>query len=210
MAAAVRVKICGITRVEDASAAVAAGADALGLVFWEPSPRRVTVAQAQTIAAAAGPFTTLVGLFVDAEATLVEQVLAQVPLHLLQFHGAESSAYCEQFQRPYLKALRMRAELEVEAAMAAYRSAAGILLDAYRPGIPGGTGETFDWERVPREHGARLVLAGGLNAGNVAAAVAATNPYAVDVSGGVELAPGRKDPHKIAAFIAAAKQGQGQ
>ncbi|TQV67693.1 phosphoribosylanthranilate isomerase [Exilibacterium tricleocarpae] len=205
MAGAVRVKICGITSAVDAAAAVAAGADALGLVFWEPSPRSITPAQARDIAASVGPFTALVGLFVDPEKALVERVLAAVPLHLLQFHGDEPRAYCEQFQRPYLKALRMRADLEVEAAMAGYDSATGILLDAYRPGVPGGTGATFDWARVPRGNSERLILAGGLTAANVGEAVERTRPYAVDVSGGVELAPGRKDPQKVAAFITAAK-----
>ncbi len=208
MAAQVRVKICGITSVGDAQVAVAAGADAIGLVFYPASPRFVDAGQARAIAECAGPFTTVVGLFVDAGAEFVGEVLSRVPLHLLQFHGGEARSYCEQFRRPYLKALRMKADLDIGAAMAEYGSAAGILLDAYREGVPGGTGETFDWARVPRQAPAPLVLAGGLNCGNVERAIAATRPYAVDVSGGVESAPGRKDPRKVADFVAAARQAR--
>ena len=205
MAGQTRVKICGITHSDDARGVIAAGADAIGLVFYEPSPRCVSVATASQIASVAGPFVTVVGLFVDARAEFVEQVLEQVPLHLLQFHGRESRQYCEQFKRPYLKALRMKPELDVMAAIEAYPSAAGILLDAYRKGVPGGTGETFDWNRVPASAACPIVLAGGLSVENIARAVAATAPYAVDVSGGVEFEPGRKDRRKVEQFIAAAK-----
>ncbi|MYM62726.1 phosphoribosylanthranilate isomerase [Pseudomaricurvus sp. HS19] len=200
-----RVKICGITSVGDARQAAAAGADAIGLVFYEKSPRHVSVEQAAEIARSVGPFVTVVGLFVDAPEAFVQRVLAQVPLHVLQFHGNESDAQCAQYQRPFYKALRMKEGLDVTAAMTQYPSAVGILLDAYRAGVPGGTGETFDWQRVPQQSDVALVLAGGLNAGNVAAAVAATGVYGVDVSGGVEAAPGKKDVEQMMAFVRQAK-----
>lgn len=196
-----RVKICGITCVEDAIAVVDAGAEALGLVFYAASPRAVTIAQARAIALVAGPFTVVTGLFVNADPEFVDAVLKQVPLQLLQFHGDEDLAYCESFARPYMKAIRMRPELDVATAIAEYPSASGILLDAYRPGVPGGTGETFDWARVPRQSVKPLVLAGGLTATNVADAIRATQVYGVDVSGGVESAPGKKDHDKITSFI---------
>lgn len=199
------IKICGITQLDDAQAAIAAGADALGFVFYAPSPRAIGLEQARAIAGAVGPFTVLTGLFVDADPAYVQEVLAHVPLNLLQFHGAETRAYCEQFQRPYMKAIRMRPELAVEETIALYQSASGILLDAYRPGVPGGTGETFDWGRVPANAERPLVLAGGLTPQNVASALRATSVYGVDVSGGVESAPGIKDHDKIRRFVAAAQ-----
>jgi len=207
MATSTRVKICGITSLEDAEAAVAAGADALGFVFYEPSPRYIDVDEAGRICRQLGPFVTLVGLFVNAPEDVVRETLDQVPLHLLQFHGDEGRKYCEQFGRPYLKALRMKPGLDVHAAIDSYPSAAGILLDAYRKGVPGGTGESFDWQRVPRRAARPIVLAGGLNPDNVSQAIAQTAPYGVDVSGGVEAAPGRKDFEKVVAFITNAKSG---
>ncbi len=198
----VRVKICGITTIDDAQAAVAAGADAIGLVFYAASPRAVAIEQARAIAYAVGPFVTTTGLFVDADPTFVQSVLAQVPLQLLQFHGDETSAYCDSFQRPYLKALRMKPELDVLEKIADYPRASAILLDAYRPGVPGGTGETFDWARVPKNSPKPIILAGGLTPDNVSAAITATDVYGVDVSGGVESAPGKKDHKKIQTFIA--------
>ncbi|WP_226665012.1 phosphoribosylanthranilate isomerase [Microbulbifer aggregans] len=203
-----RVKICGITSIEDALLAVDAGADALGLVFYPPSPRNVTLEQAAEIARAVSPFAVLTGLFVDAHPEQVERVLGQVPLNLLQFHGSETAPYCRQFHRPYIKAIRMKPELNPVEAIAAYPDARGILLDAYRKGVPGGTGDTFDWQRVPRDaarNGRHVILAGGLTPGNVAEAIEAARPQAVDVSGGVESAPGRKDPQKVRAFIRAAR-----
>lgn len=196
-----RVKICGITCVEDAVAVVDAGAEALGLVFYADSPRAVTIVQARAIALAAGPFTVVTGLFVNADPEFVDAVLKQVPLQLLQFHGDEDLAYCESFARPYMKAIRMRPELDVAVSIAGYPSASGILLDAYRPGVPGGTGETFDWARVPQQSAKPLILAGGLTPANVADAILATQVYGVDVSGGVESAPGKKDHSKITSFI---------
>ena len=196
-----RVKICGVTSVADAALAQEAGADAIGLVFYGPSPRYLQIDQAREIALSAGPFVTLVGLFVDAPVEYVNEVLASVPLHVLQFHGNESRDYCESFQRSYIKAIRMRPELDVLGAINQHPLAAGILLDAYRPGIPGGTGETFDWQRVPRQSTTPIILAGGLSASNIAEAIELTAVYGVDVSGGVEISPGIKDAGKIQNFI---------
>ncbi len=202
---AIRVKICGITSVADAQLAVNAGADAIGLVFYEPSPRAVSIEQAREIAASVGPFVTVVGLFVSADEAFIREVLANVALHVLQFHGDESREFCEQFQRPYMKAIRMRPELDVAQEIADFPSAAAILLDAYRPGVPGGTGETFDWQRVPLQAMRPIVLAGGLTPENVALAVQSTQVYGVDVSGGVESSPGKKDAQKVEQFIHNAK-----
>ena len=204
-----RIKICGITSVGDAIAAVDSGAHALGLVFYPASPRAVDVAQARAISLAAGPFAVMTGLFVDADPEFVCTVLKQVPLQLLQFHGEETSGYCESFARPYLKAIRMRLGLDVELEIAKYPGASGILLDAYRPGTPGGTGETFDWARVPKKSTKPLVLAGGLTPANVSDAIIATGVYGVDVSGGVEFAPGTKDHSKITSFINNARSAVG-
>lgn len=201
----VRVKICGITNVEDAKAAVDAGADAIGLVFYGPSPRCVDVATAASIAQTVGPFVTTVGLFVNASKLEIDTVLAEVPLQLLQFHGDETPEFCQQFQRPYMKALRMKPDIDVLAELQRYQGAQAILLDAYRKGVPGGTGETFDWARVPKSSHCALVLAGGLTSENVADAVVATEVYGVDVSGGVEATAGRKSTQKLQEFIARAK-----
>jgi phosphoribosylanthranilate isomerase len=197
----VRIKICGITSVEDGVAVVEAGAEALGLVFYAASPRAVSVQKARAIALAAGPFTVVTGLFVDADPSFVSNVMKEVPLQLLQFHGNETAEYCSLFERPYMKAIRMRPELDVQKVISAYPGASGILLDAYRKGVPGGTGESFDWSRVPRESSTPLVLAGGLTPTNVADAIISNGVYGVDVSGGVELSPGKKDHGKITSFI---------
>ena len=202
---AVRVKICGITRVEDALAAAAAGADAIGLVFYAKSPRAVDIEQARVILAALPPFATTVGLFVDAERSELERILASVPLDLLQFHGDESVQQCEAFGRPYIKALRVKAGDDIAAQVARYPSAQGILLDAYVEGVPGGTGEAFDWSLIPQALSKPLILAGGLRPDNVAEAVSRVRPYAVDVSGGVEANKGVKDVEKVGAFIRAAR-----
>lgn len=196
-----RVKICGITRPEDGVRAAALGADAVGLVFFPHSPRVVTVGQAREIAAALPPFVTRVGLFVDAAVAEVEAILEQLPLDLLQFHGEEPEAYCVQFGRPYLKAVRMHPQRDVVAYMNGYPSATGFLLDAFHPAVPGGSGERFDWSRVPAERPAPIVLAGGLHPGNVADAVRQVRPFAVDVSSGVEAGKGIKDPAKMMEFI---------
>lgn len=200
MVARTRVKICGITRVEDAQIAVAAGADAIGLVFYPKSPRAVSIEQAQQIVACVPAFVTCVGLFVDASTSEVQNVLDRVPLDLLQFHGDESPEYCAAFQRPWIKALRVRPGLDLEAAAQRYSASRGLLLDAYKAGVPGGTGEVFDWQLIPEQLPLPVVLAGGLDAQNVAQAVRAVKPFAVDVSGGVELGKGIKDPDKILAF----------
>ncbi|MDO3384151.1 phosphoribosylanthranilate isomerase [Gilvimarinus algae] len=202
-----RVKICGMTSVAQAEQAVAAGADAIGLVFYEKSPRHVNLALAADIASACGPFVTVVGLFVDTPREQLDAILRAVPLHLLQFHGNEPAEMCEAYGRPYMKALRMRPEMDVNGALVQYPTAAGVLLDAYRPGVPGGTGETFDWERFPETSPRPLVLAGGLTPDNVAEAVAVTRCYGVDVSGGVESSPGVKDPALVEQFITNAKRG---
>ncbi|QKE63730.1 phosphoribosylanthranilate isomerase [Aquipseudomonas campi] len=202
---AVRSKICGITRVEDALAAAAAGADAIGLVFYARSPRAVSVAQAQQIIAALPPFVTTVGLFVDMPRAELQQILAQVPLDLLQFHGDESVEQCEGYGRPYIKALRVKAGDDIAAQMAQYPSASGVLLDTFVEGVPGGTGLAFDWSLVPAELPKPVILAGGLTPDNVAAAIARVRPYAVDISGGVESAKGIKDADKVRAFIRAAR-----
>lgn len=203
--AAVRIKICGLTRTEDVQLAARLGADALGFVFYPPSPRAVTLEQARVLAAATPPFVTRVGLFVNPSVAEVEQVLAQVPLELLQFHGDEPEAFCRQFGRPYIKALRMRPDLMPEQAAQAWPSAQGFLLDTYTPGLPGGTGASFDWQRFPSSQNCHWIVAGGLDAQNVAACIAQTRPYAVDVSGGVEQSRGIKCPTQLEAFIKAVR-----
>lgn len=202
----VRVKICGITQVEDALAAAHAGADAIGLVFYDPSPRAVTVSQALEIVQALPPFVTTVGLFVDAPVQWVDSILQQLPLDLLQFHGKEAPDYCTGFGRPWMKAVRMRPGVDLQREAERYQSAAALLVDAYQPGVPGGTGETFDWGRIPAELSRPLVLAGGLDPGNVAQAVEQVQPWAVDVSGGVEQSRGVKSHSKVAQFIENAKR----
>ncbi len=203
-----KVKICGITSSEDAQAAVAAGADAIGLVFYSPSSRYVTPRVAAQIVAELGPFVTTVGLFVNEDAEVVKETLALTNLQLLQFHGDESEEYCRQFQRPYIKALRMSPDLDPSQAMAVYPGACGYLFDAWQPDKFGGTGKTFDWRRIDGLASDKLILAGGLNPDNVEAAVQAVRPYAVDVSGGVELAPGKKDHLALKAFIKAVKRSK--
>lgn len=203
-----RIKICGITCVEDGLAAAAAGADAIGLVFYPKSSRYVGPEQAAAIARAVGPFVTVVGLFVDPTPAVVQLALESVPLQLLQFHGNESPAFCASFTRPFIKALRMDNGLDVAAAEREfqYAGASGLLLDSFNAQLPGGTGETFDWTRIPRERRLPLILAGGLSPANVAAAVRQVHPYAVDVSSGMEYAPGRKDSDKITGFVRAVRE----
>ncbi len=202
-----RIKICGITRVEDALAAARAGADAIGLVFHAASPRAVSIEQARTIVKALPPFVTTVGLFVDAAEETIRSVLDQVPLGLLQFHGDEPDTFCQRFARPYIKAVRVRPGDDLDALAANWPGASGILLDSYKPGVPGGTGETFDWSMIPAQRSWTLVLAGGLQSQNVRQAIDLTAPWAVDVSGGVEATKGIKDIDKINAFIHEVKRG---
>ena len=199
-----RIKICGITQPDDARAAADAGADAIGLVFYAGSPRAVEPEQAARIVAALPPLVSAVALFVDASADRVSAVLAQVPVDVLQFHGSESPDFCAQFARPYLKALRMEPGRDIAALATGYGSARGLLLDSFRPGVPGGTGESFDWSQAP-VLALPLILAGGLSPDNVADAIHQLRPAAVDVSGGVESAPGRKDPELMRAFCNAVR-----
>lgn len=196
-----RVKICGITRIEDALEAVKQGADAIGLVFYPQSPRYVTPEQAAAIASKIPAFVSIVGLFVDADAAKIKQVLSKVRLDLLQFHGDEPPAQCRQFSIPYMKAVRVKTDTNLVQYAAEYADAKALLLDAFAEGVPGGTGQVFDWTLIPQNLALPLVLAGGLNAENVGQAISHVKPYAVDVSGGVEVSKGIKDAAKIAAFM---------
>lgn len=200
-----RIKICGITRFEDLDAALAAGADAVGFVFYSPSPRFLESRKAAALAKATPPFVCRVGLFANAEASAVKDVLARVDLELLQFHGEEDESYCKQFERPYIKAARVRADLDLINYAQLFPSAAGLLLDAYVDGYGGG-GETFDWNLIPKALPLPIVLSGGLNAGNVGEGVRIVRPWAVDVSSGVEQSKGVKDAAKISAFAAAVRE----
>jgi phosphoribosylanthranilate isomerase len=202
-----RTKICGITRVEDGLSAARLGAHAIGLVFYGASPRNVTPDQAREIAAALPPFVTRVALFVNPTASEVETVLARARPDVLQFHGEEEPSFCRAFGLPYLKAARVKAGVDLLQFAALYSEAQGLLLDAWSPGAHGGTGERFDWNLIPPGLPKPVVLAGGLHPGNVAEAVRAVRPWAVDVSSGVEAERGGhalkgiKDAAKIAAFM---------
>lgn len=200
----VRVKICGLTRAVDVESAVRAGADALGFVFTPRSKRFVQAEAAAERVRAVPAFVSRVGLFMDQDADEVAAVLKTVPLSLLQFHGRESGRYCRQFGLPYIKAVGMGAEWDAAAAEDEYADAAGLLLDSHEPGSVGGTGEAFDWDSIPALR-LPLILAGGLNPGNVGRAVRAVKPWAVDVSSGVEDAPGVKNEQKIIQFIKEAR-----
>ena len=198
-----RVKICGITRVEDALCAVNAGVDAIGLVFYAPSPRCISIAQAQEIVATLPPFVTVVGLFVNAAQLEIEHILAHVKLNVLQFHGDETVLDCERFNMPYIKVIRVKPDTNLLQCQYEYASSKALLLDTYSDAAFGGTGLAFDWDLIPKNMYKPLILAGGLNASNVGLAIKKVQPYAVDVSGGVELAKGIKDAVKIAEFIQA-------
>lgn len=196
-----RVKICGITRTQDALAAVYLGADAIGLVFYANSPRHVMPRQAREIGGALPPFVTSVGLFVNPTEEEVAEVLETVHLDLLQFHGEESPDFCRQFRVPYIKAVRVKPGLDLVQYAAAYCDARGLLLDAFVEGAHGGTGQSFDWGLIPAALPLPIVLSGGLDAANVAAAIKQVKPWAVDVSSGVESAKGIKDAARMAAFM---------
>lgn len=198
-----RAKICGITRVEDALDAVKHGADAIGLVFYAPSPRCVSIEQATAIANALPPFISVVALFVNAKKAEIEEVVAKVNVDVLQFHGDESEMECSQYSLPYLKAIRVKPDTSLIQYAQTYRSAKALLLDTYSEHAVGGTGQVFDWSLIPNNLPIPIILAGGLTAKNVNDAVNQVQPYAVDVSGGVEVSKGIKDSVKIAAFIAA-------
>lgn len=196
-----RVKICGITNLIDAQTAVYAGADAIGLVFYPHSPRYVTPVLAAQISRSVPAFVTVVGLFVNASESEVREVLAQVPLQCLQFHGDEPAEFCRQFNLPYMRAVRVHAQSNLLQYVRQFDDAQALLLDAYVEGVPGGTGQSFDWDLIPLDLPIPIVLAGGLSAENVRQAIQTVKPYAVDVSGGVEQAKGIKSKQKIVAFM---------
>lgn len=199
-----RVKVCGITSVTDARMVSDAGADAIGLVFYPKSKRHLNSTRAMEICHALPPFVTVVGLFLDADTDVVREILAAVPLDILQFHGSETPEYCRQFQRPYLKAVGMKGLTEYggfHTYAQRYPDAQGFLADSHAPGAAGGTGETFDWTQVPQDYPKPVILAGGLNPDNVAEAIRTSRAYAVDVSSGVESTPGSKDSAKVTAFM---------
>jgi len=204
-----RIKICGITNSVDAQLACNAGADAIGLVFYPPSPRYVTIKQAVQVVNSLPPFVSSVALFVNAQRQEIEQVLEQVAIDLLQFHGDENEKFCASFNRPYIKAVRMKDGLDLYSVQNDYASARGLLLDTYKKGVPGGTGEAFNWHKVPHDLKLPIILAGGLTANNITAAITQVKPYAVDVSGGVEASNGKKkakkDPQKIIQFMQQAR-----
>lgn len=196
-----RVKICGITSAQDAAIAVRHGADAIGLVFYEQSPRSVSIDQARDIVAQLPAFVSVVALFVDAESAWIESVIEQVNIDLIQFHGQETAEDCSRYGKRFIKAISMREGIDLVTVCAQYEMAAGLLVDSYQPGIPGGTGNVFDWGRIPKDLNRPVILAGGLNKDNVEAAILAVKPYAVDVSSGVEWDKGRKDEAKIESFM---------
>lgn len=197
----VRAKICGITRIEDAMAAIESGADAIGLVFHEPSPRNVQLEQAAAIAHKVPAFVSVVGLFVNAEPDFIRKVISRVPLDMLQFHGDESPAECASYGLPFIKAIRVKSDTNLVQCVKDFSASKALLLDTYTEGVAGGTGHAFDWSLIPAALEKPVILAGGLNAGNVAQAIRQVRPYAVDVSGGVEVSKGIKDAAKIAAFM---------
>jgi phosphoribosylanthranilate isomerase len=201
-----RIKICGITRAQDVLEVVNRGADALGFVFFEKSPRHVALQQAAALVRLAPPFVTVVGLFVNPTEQYVQEVLAQVPLDVLQLHGEETPEFCKQFGRPYLKAIRVKSGVDLLQCASRYADAQGLLLDAFVEGTHGGTGKSFDWTLIPKNLPLPVILSGGLHTENVAAAIKQTQPYAVDVSSGVEVGKGIKDATKVAAFINEVKQ----
>ncbi len=196
-----QIKICGITSSGDARMASESGADAIGLVFYAPSPRYVSAELATEIVSSLPPFTSSVALFVNAERDEIETILEQTAIDIIQFHGNESAEFCASFKRPYIKAVRMKEGLDLYAVQEEFASARGLLLDTYKKGVPGGTGETFNWDQVPHDLDLPIILAGGLVPDNISQAVRQIRPYAVDVSGGVEVSKGKKDRKKIVQFI---------
>ena len=196
-----KVKICGFTEAENARQAAIVGVDAIGLVFYDKSPRNVDIFRAQEIIEALPPFVNRVGLFVNANPSFVDEVLCEVPLDTLQFHGDESLLDCSQYQMPFIKSLRVKPETNVFQVADEFSSASAILLDSFNPSAYGGTGEAFDWSLACVDISLPIILAGGLNETNVSAAISQVKPYAVDASSGVESAPGVKDIDKIEAFI---------
>ena len=200
-----RVKICGVRSAHIAAQACEAGADAIGLVFYPHSSRAVSLSEAVDVIKATQALVTTVGLFVDPDVDEVARVLDACALDCLQFHGSESAAFCEQFGRPYIKAISMRPQVDIEALLQEHQGARSVLFDAWRPDAPGGTGDIFAWERIPKLQ-RPWILAGGLTAENVAAAIHQVRPQAVDVSGGVENASSEKDPERMAQFMDAVRR----
>lgn len=202
----VRVKVCGITRSEDAIAAVQNGVDAIGFVFWPHSTRYIDPESARRIAEVIPPFICTVGVYVDPDAAWVEETARAAKLNLLQFHGDESPEFCNQFSQPYIKAIRVKPDTDLLQYAQRYGAAKGLLLDTYAADMPGGTGHAFDWQLIPQQLSLPLILSGGLNPDNVARAIKQTQPWAVDVSSGVEASKGIKDEKKIIAFMRGVKQ----
>lgn len=202
-----RIKICGITRPEDGAEAARLGADAIGLVFYAKSPRHVGIEQARAVIAALPPFVSVVALFVNPEPDYVRAVLAECAIDMLQFHGEEDAVFCRSFQRPYLKAVRVKPGMDLAEIAAQYPDARAVLTDAFVEGAHGGTGATFDWSLLPEALPLPLILSGGLDEHSVAAAVAQVRPAAVDVSSGVEASKGIKDAARMAAFISGVRHG---
>lgn len=199
-----RTKLCGMTQPQDVMQAVALGADALGFVFYAPSVRCVSIEQAMTLTALVPAFVTRVGLFVNNNAHEVQQAFKGAKLNLVQYHGDESPAYCDAVGLPFIKAMRIKPDMDIASEIALYPFASGFLLDAYVKGLPGGTGERFDWELIPKTD-RTIILAGGLTPENAREAITQVRPWALDVSGGIESEPGRKDPEKMARFIRACR-----
>ncbi len=204
-----RIKICGFTQVEDAVIAAGLGVDAIGLVFYPPSPRHVSIEQAVEIVKALPAFVTVVALFVDEQEAQIREVLRRVSIDCIQFHGDESADACRIYNKPYMKAIRMKPGLDILAIAAQYQDATALLLDAYHPGVKGGTGSQFDWDLIPEKCSLPVVLAGGLQVNNARLAIESVRPYALDVSSGVEVEKGIKDVAKMAAFIQAINESDG-
>ena len=204
----IRVKVCGITRVEDALTAVRLGACAIGFIFWDKSARYIDPHVARKIVMALPPFVSVVGVYVDPSSEWVEETCSIAGLNLLQFHGDEPPEFCGQFSLPYIKAVRTRSEIDLLQYATQYSNSSGLLLDSYVEGIPGGTGHTFDWSLIPQNLSLPLILSGGLHAKNVCAAIKEAKPWAVDVSSGVEVRKGIKDADKIADFMTGVRNGE--
>jgi len=201
-----RIKMCGMTRKEDALAACDAGADAIGFVFYPPSPRCVSIAAAAEISQSISTFVDKTALFVNADAGYIREVLSETKADVIQFHGDETELFCQQFGKPYIKAIRVKDASQLSEQLKEHRKANSIMLDAYVPGVPGGTGKSFDWALIPDDLKTRLILAGGLNPENIVDAISAIRPYAVDVSGGIELSKGIKSSLRIREFAAKVRQ----
>jgi|TARA_B110000914_G_scaffold37396_1_gene30541 phosphoribosylanthranilate isomerase len=204
----IRVKVCGITRVEDALTAIRLGANAIGFIFWDKSARYIDPNEARKIVMALPPFVSVVGVYVDPSSEWVEETCSIAGLNLLQFHGDELPEFCSQFPLPYIKAVRIRSGIDLLQYATQYSSSNGLLLDSYVEGVPGGTGRTFEWSLIPENLSLPLILSGGLHPENVCAAIRKAKPWAVDVSSGVEITKGIKDADKIAAFMTGVRDGE--